>query len=173
MNRVLVEPPGTAPGSDPSIMSAFITIVRVAPDTINIGAAKRRCKGCLGRRLSLCDPAAKGEGGIEQGDIGEACLMQQGFIGVGRKHRQQVKNAGAGGISWYGSPRWRAIGGKSSGPNFPRFGVLRKAVMGHHERRAGFQASVDLAQGAQSFVLRKEMQGQQTASNGPSGAISI
>ena len=37
MNRVLVEPPGTAPGSDPSIMGAFITIVRVAPDNLNIG----------------------------------------------------------------------------------------------------------------------------------------
>jgi len=32
-----VESPGTAPGSEPFIMGAFIAIVRVAPDRVNIG----------------------------------------------------------------------------------------------------------------------------------------
>ncbi len=32
-----MEPPGTAPGSEPIITGAFITIVRVAPNTVNIG----------------------------------------------------------------------------------------------------------------------------------------
>ena len=40
----LVESPGTAPGSDPLITCAFITIVRVAPDKTNIGADARRLK---------------------------------------------------------------------------------------------------------------------------------
>jgi hypothetical protein len=39
-----VEPPGTAPGSDPLITSAFMSIVRVAPDRSNIGPGKRACK---------------------------------------------------------------------------------------------------------------------------------
>ena len=33
----MVESPGTAPGSEPFIMGAFIAIVRVAPDKTNIG----------------------------------------------------------------------------------------------------------------------------------------
>ena len=37
MPGVMVEPPGTAPGSEPFITGAFITIVRVAPDRANIG----------------------------------------------------------------------------------------------------------------------------------------
>ena len=32
-----MESPGTAPGSEPFIMGAFIAIVRVAPDRVNIG----------------------------------------------------------------------------------------------------------------------------------------
>ena len=39
MREVLVESPGTAPGSEPPIMGAFIAIVRIAPDKVNIGAA--------------------------------------------------------------------------------------------------------------------------------------
>ena len=39
-----MESPGTAPGSEPCIMGAFIAIVRVAPDTVNIGARDRRRK---------------------------------------------------------------------------------------------------------------------------------
>ncbi len=39
-----MEPPGTAPGSDPPIMGAFIAIVRVAPDSVNIGAGTAGCK---------------------------------------------------------------------------------------------------------------------------------
>ncbi len=35
--RGLVEPPGTAPGSEPLITGAFIAIVRVAPNKRNIG----------------------------------------------------------------------------------------------------------------------------------------
>ncbi len=37
----LVEPPGTAPGSDPRITSAFMSIVRLAPDIMNIGRRPR------------------------------------------------------------------------------------------------------------------------------------
>ena len=32
-----MESPGTAPGSEPCIMGAFIAIVRVAPHKVNIG----------------------------------------------------------------------------------------------------------------------------------------
>ena len=39
-----MEPPGTAPGSEPSITGAFIAIVRVAPGKGNIGAAGAGCK---------------------------------------------------------------------------------------------------------------------------------
>lgn len=35
----MVEPPGTAPGSDPLITCAFMSIVRANPDSRNIGAA--------------------------------------------------------------------------------------------------------------------------------------
>ncbi len=34
----MVESPGTAPGSEPCIMGAFIAIDRVAPNNTNIGA---------------------------------------------------------------------------------------------------------------------------------------
>ena len=40
-----MESPGTAPGSEPCIMGAFIAIVRVAPDRANIGLAGWGCKG--------------------------------------------------------------------------------------------------------------------------------
>ena len=39
-----MESPGTAPGSEPCIMGAFIAIVRVAPDKTNIGRHSRRRK---------------------------------------------------------------------------------------------------------------------------------
>ena len=42
-----MEPPGTAPGSDPLITSAFMSIVRVVPNRVNIGRANRRGKGRL------------------------------------------------------------------------------------------------------------------------------
>ena len=44
MNGVLVESPGTAPGSEPRITGAFIAIVTVARDRSNIGARLGRCK---------------------------------------------------------------------------------------------------------------------------------
>ena len=37
----MVEPPGTAPGSDPIITSAFMSIAPVARGMTNIGARKR------------------------------------------------------------------------------------------------------------------------------------
>lgn len=40
----MVEPPGTAPGSDPLITCAFMSIVRANPDAWNIGAARAACK---------------------------------------------------------------------------------------------------------------------------------
>ena len=40
----LVESPGTAPGSDPLITSAFMPIVRANPNGVNIGPAPARCK---------------------------------------------------------------------------------------------------------------------------------
>ena len=39
-----MEPPGTAPGSEPIITGAFIAIVGVAPDTANIGGQGGVCK---------------------------------------------------------------------------------------------------------------------------------
>ena len=42
----MVEPPGTAPGSDPLIPSAFMSIV--PKDRGKIGAKGRACKGCGG-----------------------------------------------------------------------------------------------------------------------------
>ena len=46
----MVEPPGTAPGSEPFITGAFITIVRVAPDRTNIGGPTGGCKRRRGAR---------------------------------------------------------------------------------------------------------------------------
>ena len=40
----MVEPPGTAPGSDPLITGAFMSIVQIAPDGPNIGIRSLRCK---------------------------------------------------------------------------------------------------------------------------------
>ena len=47
----MVESPGTAPGSEPFIMGAFIAIVRVAPDRVNIGAGE-------GARKVVCGPSS-------------------------------------------------------------------------------------------------------------------
>lgn len=55
----LVESPGTAPGSDPLITCAFITIVRVTPDNANIGAD-------VGR-LKAADPVAQKENAARSG----------------------------------------------------------------------------------------------------------
>jgi len=44
MREVLVESPGTAPGSEPFIMGAFIAIVRFDADSLNIGAGAGLCK---------------------------------------------------------------------------------------------------------------------------------
>ena len=41
----MVEPPGTAPGSDPVIPCAFMSIVRANPNRLNIGAGRGGCKG--------------------------------------------------------------------------------------------------------------------------------
>ena len=38
--RVMVEPPGTAPGSDPFITSAFMSIVRANPNGVNIRSGR-------------------------------------------------------------------------------------------------------------------------------------
>ncbi len=46
--RVLVEPPGTAPGSDPLITSAFMSIARVAPNRVNIRGGQGGSKGLGG-----------------------------------------------------------------------------------------------------------------------------
>ncbi|GLK63812.1 hypothetical protein GCM10017635_12830 [Paracoccus kondratievae] len=40
-----MEPPGTAPGSDPLITCAFMPIARANPNRRNIGAAQRTRKG--------------------------------------------------------------------------------------------------------------------------------
>ena len=39
-----MESPGTAPGSEPCIMGAFIAIVRLAPDKRNIGGGEGQRK---------------------------------------------------------------------------------------------------------------------------------
>ena len=39
-----MEPPGTAPGSDPLITGAFIAIVRANPNALDIGAMGAGCK---------------------------------------------------------------------------------------------------------------------------------
>ena len=51
--RILVEPPGTAPGSDPLITSAFMSIV--PKDTPNLGLAGARCKGLKSGARSRMD----------------------------------------------------------------------------------------------------------------------
>ena len=48
-----MESPGTAPGSEPRITGAFIAIVTVARDSVNIGAGVGRCK-----RHRMYDPRA-------------------------------------------------------------------------------------------------------------------
>ena len=59
MTGSLVEPPGTAPGSEPIITGAFIAIVGVAPDNANIGrpvgwrkARDAQLFGCILRRAA-------------------------------------------------------------------------------------------------------------------------
>jgi len=49
----LVEPPGTAPGSDPRITGAFMSIVPVAEDTRDIGAGRAGLKPLPGLSLAL------------------------------------------------------------------------------------------------------------------------
>lgn len=47
-----MESPGTAPGSEPRIMGAFIAIFPVTRNTLNIGAGARLCK----RLGAVCNP---------------------------------------------------------------------------------------------------------------------
>jgi hypothetical protein len=47
--KVMVEPPGIAPGSSPLIARAFISIVRPKPDPLNIGAIGERFQ--MGRSI--------------------------------------------------------------------------------------------------------------------------
>jgi hypothetical protein len=54
-----VESPGTAPGSEPFIMGAFIAIVRVAPDSFDIGAVRAGRKAC-GMVLQKHSPRFRG-----------------------------------------------------------------------------------------------------------------
>ena len=58
----MVEPPGTAPGSDPVIPCAFMSIVRANPNRLNIGAGRGGCKG----------GAAVGKGGGARGALSRA-----------------------------------------------------------------------------------------------------
>ena len=62
MTGGLVEPPGTAPGSEPFITGAFITIVRVAPDGANIGLGVGGCKGASWGGGGLAGCAVRGVG---------------------------------------------------------------------------------------------------------------
>ncbi|MPL92606.1 hypothetical protein SDC9_38716 [bioreactor metagenome] len=55
-----MEPPGTAPGSDPLILCAFMPIDRVAPDSANIGGAAGRHKGAGPCTFSATAAAAQG-----------------------------------------------------------------------------------------------------------------
>ncbi len=54
----MVEPPGTAPGSDPVIPCAFMSIVRANPNRLNIGAGRGGCKGGGGGRQGGAAPEA-------------------------------------------------------------------------------------------------------------------
>ncbi len=56
MHGILVEPPGTAPGSEPSITGAFIAIVPVARNRLKIGRLTGGCKGADAalRRIPPC-----------------------------------------------------------------------------------------------------------------------
>ena len=53
MNGVLVEPPGTAPGSDPLITGAFMSIVGFDPDGTNLGVRRDENKRRSGRCSSV------------------------------------------------------------------------------------------------------------------------
>ena len=48
-----MESPGTAPGSEPFIMGAFIAIVRFDPNSLNIGGRVALRKVGLCRRVSV------------------------------------------------------------------------------------------------------------------------
>ena len=54
-----MEPPGTAPGSDPCITGAFIAIVPVARDVLNIGGQGGRLKTVESRNEKGPRPAAR------------------------------------------------------------------------------------------------------------------
>ena len=69
-----MEPPGTAPGSEPSITGAFIAIVRVAPDSVNIGGPRLACK--RGHDMS-CLSLAKGKGAPEGAPLSVLVLQDQ------------------------------------------------------------------------------------------------
>lgn len=57
----MVEPPGTAPGSDPLIPGAFIAIVRANPNTTDIG------RGETGRKVA--QPAMKNGPAMKKGPV--------------------------------------------------------------------------------------------------------
>ena len=59
-----MEPPGTAPGSDPRITGAFIAIVRVAPNRVNIGAGRSRRKHACPDGLQFVSGGQDEAGGI-------------------------------------------------------------------------------------------------------------
>ena len=75
MNGILVEPPGTAPGSEPSITGAFIAIVPVARDRVNIGPHPSRCKG-----VEMKTPGTgPGVSQVERGDQKPALMFSNSF----------------------------------------------------------------------------------------------
>ena len=83
---VLVESPGTAPGSEPSITGAFITIVRVAPNIPNIGGLMAGHKTVSARdRLMRCASFGRADrqvGGGPWRSYGAHDLRRLGRVGL-------------------------------------------------------------------------------------------
>ncbi len=87
-----MEPPGTAPGSDPLMTSAFMSIVRVAPDRRNIGGRgglRKRPQACrggsVGQRRDGLHPHGPAFAGGARGPRGVP-----GLCGAGREEGHEI-----------------------------------------------------------------------------------
>lgn len=133
----MVEPPGTAPGSDPLMTSAFMPIVRVAPDRVNIGARTARCK-----RMWFGGGAAERGGPVQGADPWGAASR-----GV-RKKGAAVAILRA--RWWRGSRSPRALAGQKPALIFSNSSSIRSRIAGS----SGVWASSVVSTGSRSAFFR-------------------
>ena len=100
-----MESPGTAPGSEPFIMGAFIAIVRVTQDMFNIGAGFAAHKGaCKISRQGCCFGDGLSQPLVRRAVLG--ALMPDYAITIAGNCQWQIKAAQVL-VKPLAQPRWQ------------------------------------------------------------------